>query len=248
MEKNKKHYSAKETLEFLRPSDLGLKYTSLQRYEIGRGGGCDCIRIDSGLEELCLVIVEGELAYRQGEKQGHASLNDMLYLPINSCIELSGGTATIVRFGAPCSRMTRFAHVLFNEVDVDDRHKIYGAPASGTRRDVWHFIDEQFDSSRFLVGICHGAPGGWTAWPPHEHASKREEIYVYFGMGDGFGLQCVYKGMDDLNPVVLVRDGDAVTIAQGYHPNVGCPKSGIKYVYCMVSLEAEDRNFMDLRT
>ena len=39
-----------------------------------------------------------------------------------------------------------------------------------------------------------------------------------------------------------------VAIPQGYHPNVGCPKSGIRYVYCMVSLEAEDRNFMDLRT
>ena len=103
-------------------------------------------------------------------------------------------------------------------------------------------------SSRFLTGICHGADGGWTAWPPHEHGREREETYVYFGMGNGFAAQFVYDDMDQPIVAALVRDGDVITIPHGYHPNVGCPCGGITYAYVMVSTTAEDRKFMDLRT
>jgi 5-deoxy-glucuronate isomerase len=247
MTTKKFHFSSGETLGRLQPADLGLKYTSLQRFEIGQENGRNGVRIDSASEEICLVVVEGRLAYCCEDKAGSASLGDVLYLPINSHIELSGGPAAVVRFGAPCSRSTRFVHIPFSEVDADDRHKVYGTVESGTRRDVWNFIDEKFDSSRFLVGICYGALGSWTAWPPHEHGDKREETYVYFNMGDGFALQCVYEDMEEAK-VALVRNGDAIAIPGGYHPNVGCPKSGIRYVYCMVSIKAEDRNFMDLQT
>jgi 5-deoxy-glucuronate isomerase len=243
MAKGKFHFTAGEMLDRLQPADLGHKVTSLQRFEIGQ----ESVRIESGSEELCIVVIEGRLSYRHEDRTGVASLNDVLYVPIDSRLELMNGPAVAVRFGALCLRMTHFFHVPFSEVDADDRHKVYGTVESGTRRDVWNFIDEKFDSSRFLVGICHGAPGGWTAWPPHEHGDKREETYVYFNMGDGFALQCVYEDMGEAN-VALVRNGDSIAIPRGYHPNVGCPKSGIRYVYCMVSLEAEDRDFMDLRT
>lgn len=242
-----RHFSAADAARPLRPADLGLVYTSVQRLEL-KTGGVQTLSVDSGSEEICLVVIEGEVAFSHLADKGQATLGDMLYLPVDSRITLSGGPAALMRFGAPCARPTRFAHIRFSEVDADERHKTYGKSESGTRRDVWNFIDERFDSSRFLIGICYGAPGGWTAWPPHEHGDKREETYVYFNMGgDGFALQCVY---DELRPdaPLLVRNGDVVPIPAGYHPNVGCPKTGIRYVYCMVSREAEDRNFMDLRT
>jgi 5-deoxy-glucuronate isomerase len=94
--------------------------------------------------------------------------------------------------------------------------------------------------------MCCGGFGSWTAWPPHEHGEKREEVYVYFGMDDGFALQCVYDDLENPSELFLVRDGHLVAIPGGYHPNVGCPKTGIRYIYCMVSTAAEDRNFMDL--
>lgn len=244
MAAKKYHFTAEQTLAGLAPADLGLQYTSVQRLEIGQG----TTAVESGREEVCLVVIGGALAFRGCGKSGSASLGDMLYLPIESQLELSGGPAVLIRYGAPCARQTKFAHIRFAEVDADERHKRYGTAESGTRRDVWNFIDEKFDSSRLLMGICYGAPGGWTAWPPHEHGDKREEVYVYFNMGDGFALQCVYEDMNDPDAVALVRDGDVIAIPTGYHPNVGCPKSGIRYVYCMVSVAAEDRNFMDLRT
>lgn len=244
MPANRHHFLPDQTLNLLRPADLGLEYTSVQRLAIGR----EAIPIASEAEELCLVVVDGKLDYRCGEHSGSAELGDMLYVPIQSSIDLSDGPAAVVRFGAPCTRQTRFVHIAFKAVDADDRHKRYGSAENGTRRDVWNFIDEKFDSSRFLTGICYGAPGGWTAWPPHEHGDKREEVYAYFNMGDGFALQCVYDDMNDPDAVAMVRNGHVIAIPAGYHPNVGCPKSGIRYVYCMVSRTAEDRNFMDLRT
>lgn len=241
----KQYFKAPELLEKQEPAALGMVYTSVQRIEVGPAP----VTVESGAEELCLVCIGGRVDYAACGQTGTAVQMDMLYLPIESSLQLTapeGGV--LMRYGAPCARKTKFAHIRFADVDADDRHKVYGKVENGTRRDVWNYIDESFDSSRFLTGICRGANGGWTAWPPHEHGKEREETYVYFGMGDGFAAQFVYDDMNEPAVVALVRDGDVVTIPHGYHPNVGCPCGGICYAYVMVSTTAEDRNFMDLRT
>ena len=235
----KYHFLPEQTKRLIEPSEMGLLYTSVRRLDLGAAS------VHSGGEELCLAVLQGEASYRCGEHQGNVVCRDMLYIPPNETVELAG-SAVVMRYGAPCARKTRFAHIAFKDVDADDRHKIYGDAANGSGRDVWNYIDEHFDSSRFLVGICAGNAGAWTAWPPHKHGKKREEVYAYFGMGDGFGLQCVYEDMENPATVTLVRDGHLVAIPEGYHPNVGCPKTGIQYVYCMVSVTPEDRDFMDL--
>ena len=237
------HFYPEETLRRIEPEEMGLRYTSAQRYLLH---GAQTIYSDS--EESCLVVLAGEIVFHCGKESGRATSNDMLYLPLRTKINLEGEGGIVMRFGAPCARKTSFSHILFSEVDADDRHKVYGKAENGTRRDVWNFIDEKFDSSRFLVGICQGAPGAWTAWPPHIHGKKREEVYVYFQMGDGFGIQCVYQDMSQPDTMALVQDYHLISIPDGYHPNAGCPKSGLRYVYCMVSVQAEDRQFMDLKT
>jgi 5-deoxy-glucuronate isomerase len=240
----KYHFLPNEVTTKLEPCDLGLAYTSIQRLEISNQ-----ISIESGGEELCLVVIRGEVLYQQGKQTGNAQVCDILYLPMEETILLTAEDAVVMRFGASCARKTSFAHISFSSVDADEhRHHRYGKASNGTARDVWNCIDEKFDSSRFLVGICFGNLGGWTAWPPHEHGEKREETYCYFNMEDGFGLQCVYDEMQQKDSVALVQEGHVISIPTGYHPNVGCPKTGLKYVYCMVSKTPEDRNFMDLHT
>ena len=237
------HFKPGESLGRMEPKTLGLSYTSLQRIEFGKK---EQRKISSGKEEICLAVINGNLQFEAAGKTGTAETLDMLYLPCESEICISSDNAVVIRYGAPCSRKTSFAHITFREVDADSRHKTYGKQETGTKRDVWNYIDENFDSSRFLIGMCKGAPGGWTAWPPHEHGSKREEVYVYFGMGEGFGIQCVYNDLEGDGSAMIVRDGHIVSIPQGYHPNAGSPHCGLQYIYCMVSLTAEDRSFMDL--
>lgn len=236
------HFMPEETLRRLGPADMGLVYGSAQRIEIS-GPVC----LESGEEELCLVCIEGEALFACEGQTGSAVLCDMLYVPIQSTIELDGTNAVFMRFGAPCTKKYAFGHIPFAEVNADSRHKVYGQTEHGTRRDVWNFIDEAFPSGRFLTGICFGRDGGWTAWPPHEHGAKREEIYVYFNMGQGFGVQCVYDALDETAKAFVVQDGHLVTIPHGYHPNCGSPHGGLRYVYCMISTQEGNRNFMDLK-
>ena len=241
----KQYFKPHEILTKKEPADLGMVYTSVQRVEVG----AEPVALESGAEELCFICIGGRVDYQTEGQSGTAVQMDMLYRPIESGITFTSSEGGVMmRYGAPCTRRTKFGHIRFADVDKDSRHKVYGKVENGTRRDVWNYIDESFDSSRFLTGICHGADGGWTAWPPHEHGREREETYVYFGMGNGFAAQFVYDDMDQPIVAALVRDGDVITIPHGYHPNVGCPCGGITYAYVMVSTTAEDRKFMDLRT
>ncbi len=238
----KSHFMPAETLRRLEPEDMGLTYGSAQRIEVSGP-----VRLESGEEELCLVCIEGEASFACHQHTGSAVLCDMLYVPIQSAIELDGTNAVFMRFGAPCTKKYDFAHIPFAEVDAGNRHKVYGQIENSTRRDVWNYIDETFPSGRFLTGICFGRDGGWTAWPPHEHGDKREEIYVYFNMEEDFGVQCVYGAFDEKASAYVVQDGHLVAIPRGYHPNCGCPHGGIRYVYCMISTKEGDREFMDLQ-
>lgn len=237
-----KYLKAKELIAYQEPKELGLSYCSVERIELNGNTRI----LESNEQELCLIMIAGKVCFECGAVSGEARLCDMLYVPIQSRIRLKGD-GVVMRYGAPCSRQYQFRHISFEEVDRDERHKVYGRTENGTRRDVWNFIDDSFESGRFLTGICRGRDGGWTAWPPHEHGREREEVYVYFNMGEGFGLQCVYDDMEQPQ-VYLVREGDLVSIPTGYHPNVGSPFGGIFYAFVMVSTTEGERNFMDLRT
>ena len=168
----KQYYHKNELLRRIPPEEMGLKYTSVQRIEVN-----EPVVVESGEEELCFLVIAGELGYEVNGKTDTAVMLDMLYLPIHSSIRfLPGRDGVLMRYGAPCDRETSFGHIRFRDVDADERHKVYGTVEQNTRRDVWNYIDEKFDSSRFLTGICRGANGGWTSWPPHEHGKEREEV------------------------------------------------------------------------
>jgi 5-deoxy-glucuronate isomerase len=239
----KYHLKSKEILNRVNPDELGLEYTSVQRIELG----ASMVIYTSG-EEVCLVCIQGEFIYEFEGIKEKVHFKDMLYLPCNTRITLFPlELAVIMKYGAPSDLKSEFAHIHFEDVDKDiNRHHVYGKKETNCQRHVWNYIDETFSASRLLVGICVSNSGGWTAWPPHEHAEKREEVYVYFNMGNAFGIQCVYEDMDDPLVVAMVRNGDLVSVPKGYHPSVGCPAGKICYIYCMVSKKPGDRSFMDL--
>ena len=178
---------------------------------------------------------------------GTLAFQDVLFIPPQAEVSLEG-RGVLMMYEAPSERGATFAHIRFNEIDQDPgRHRIYGKPELGTLRHVWHAVDDQFPCSRLMLGFCQGSAGGWTAWPPHEHGAEREEVYVYYGMGKGFGIQCVYRDLSEPGIAVIVRDGDVVTIPEGFHPNVGSPAGGIRYIYCMTAKIPGKRSFLDLR-
>lgn len=238
----KQHFLPEETKRLLYPEDMGLVYCSVQRIEVAGE-----VKLKSGEEELCLICIQGAGTFECEGQRGNVAICDMLYVPIQSEITVTSDSMVIMRYGAPCSKKYAFSHIAFEDVDKDERHKVFGKTENGTRRDVWNFIDDAFPCGRFLTGICYGRDGGWTAWPPHEHGKEREEVYVYFNMDEGFAVQCVYDDFEKPNAHV-VQDGHLIAIPHGYHPNVGCPCGGIRYAFVMVSTTEGDRCFMNLRT
>ena len=59
-----------------------------------------------------------------------------------------------------------------------------------------------------------------------------------------YGIQLVYKNTEEPELVTVVRDGDAVLLRGGYHPNVGVPGHSIAFLWAMAAQrEVEDRQF-----
>jgi 5-deoxy-glucuronate isomerase len=72
-----------------------------------------------------------------------------------------------------------------------------------------------------------------------------EELYVYFDMPEpAFGIQLVYNDTQYPELVTPVRDGDAVLMPGGYHPNVSVPGHRIAFLWAMAAhKEVEDRQY-----
>lgn len=248
------HFNADRARQGLSAKALGLKYISVHRLEITPGTSPDVAPVGT---EICLVVLRGVVDYRctlegGAVKEGEAETMDMVLLPPGSTARLdaptTGGEAVVMAYEAPSELGAEFYHVRFKDVDADPKtHHVYGKAEQSSQRDVWNFIDSQHHCSRLMMGICEGRDGGWTAWPPHEHTAEREEVYVYFDMGNSFGIQCVYNDLSDPGAAVIVREGDVASIPGGYHPNTGAPAGRIKYVYCMAATTPGAREFMDLR-
>ena len=96
------------------------------------------------------------------------------------------------------------------------------------RRRVYVTIGERDPADSFIAGYVEGERGNWTSYPPHRHDEK-PEAYIFFGMGDGFGVQMV---MDEGGEYAyVVRDYDVVLIPRGYHPNVCTSLTGCRYLW-----------------
>jgi 5-deoxy-glucuronate isomerase len=106
-------------------------------------------------------------------------------------------------------------------------------------------IAKNVEAGRLVAGFTHSDPGNWTSWPPHEHAKMLEEMYVYFDMPEpAYGIQLVYSNMEYPELVTVVREGDAVLMPSGYHPNVSVPGHRIAFLWAMAAhREVEDRQF-----
>jgi 5-deoxy-glucuronate isomerase len=118
-----------------------------------------------------------------------------------------------------------------------------GSP--GCRRQLNMLLAKNIEAGRLVVGFTDSEPGNWTSWPPHEHANMLEEIYVFFNMPDpAFGIQLVYNNTEYPELVTVVRDGDAVLMPSGFHPNVSVPGHRISFLWAMAAhQEVEDRQF-----
>jgi 5-deoxy-glucuronate isomerase len=119
----------------------------------------------------------------------------------------------------------------------DDPGLSFNTGTAGCTRHLNMLLAKNVEAGRLVAGFTTSEPGNWTSWPPHEHAAMLEELYVFFDMpAPAFGIQMVYSDTAYPEWVTVVRDGDAVLMPSGFHPNVSVPGHRISFLWAMVAI------------
>jgi len=170
---------------------------------------------------------------------------DTIYVPRGHNVQVStNSSADLAEFSAEVERDYPLQVIRFAELAQDPGLKFTtGSP--GAQRHLHMLLAKNVQAGRLMVGFTYSEPGNWTSWPPHEHAKLAEEMYVFFDMPEpAFAIQLVYNDTEYPEVVTVVRDGDAVLMPSGYHPNVSVPGHKVCFLWAMAAhKELEDRQF-----
>lgn len=199
----------------------------------------------TGDRETGLICLSGQATVTADDRPTQLGRYDAIYIPRDSRVELVTQTSVdLAEFSTDVSDLYPLQVVRFAEIKNDPGLRFsIGGP--GCRRQLNMLLAKNIQAGRLVAGFTDSEPGNWTSWPPHEHAKMLEEIYVYFNMPDpAFGVQLVYNDTEYPELVTVVRDGDAVLMPSGYHPNVSVPGHRISFLWAMAAhREVEDRRF-----
>jgi 5-deoxy-glucuronate isomerase len=211
------------------------------------------VAFTTGDRETALMCMKGRCHIRvqqqaeAGDSRADIVLNqyDAVYVPRGSGVEISSDEALdLVEVAAEVSGRYPLQVIRYAEIAQTPSLKFTTGDA-GSRRDLNIVIGSNVEAGRIVAGFTRSAPGNWTSWPPHEHSAILEEAYVYFDMpAPAFGVQLVYSNPERPEFARIVRDGDAVLMPAGYHPNVAAPGYGINFIWMMAARnEVSDRLF-----
>jgi 5-deoxy-glucuronate isomerase len=203
------------------------------------------VSFSNGEQETGLICLSGNGVVKTGGNNFELGQFDAIYIPRDSAIEVSTkNSVDFAEFSADVKGKYPLKIVRYAEVCKDPAMK-FAAGSPGSRRELNVLIANNVEAGRLLAGFTFSEPGNWTSWPPHEHAKMLEEMYVYFDMLEpAYGLQLVYNDTQYPELVIAVRDGDAVLMPSGYHPNVSVPGHRIAFLWAMAAhKEVEDRQF-----
>ena len=196
-------------------------------------------------QETGLICVSGAGSITAEDQQFTIGPDDALYVPKGIAISVhTNSTLDLVECSAPVDGEYPVQFISAESIRKDEKLH-FSAGNDGARREINILLGTNVQAGRLVAGITRSSPGNWTSWPPHEHAAMLEEIYVYIEMPEpAFGLQLVYT--DEISPatVEVVRQGDAVLLPEGYHPNVAIPGSTLNFVWIMAAhREVVDRKW-----
>jgi 5-deoxy-glucuronate isomerase len=195
--------------------------------------------------ETGLIVLSGAAAVSVDGEDFALAQWDGIYVPSGREVRVDAGeSADIAEFSAPVKGQYPLQVIRRTEASKNPALTfIAGVP--GQQRQVNIVLGKNVEAGRLVVGFTFSEPGNWTSWPPHEHAAMLEEMYVYINMPEpAFGIQLVYNDTEYPELVTVVRDGDAVLMPAGYHPNVAIPGHRIGFLWAMAAhREKEDRQF-----
>ncbi len=196
-------------------------------------------------QETGLIVLAGSAAVSVGGEDFLLAQYDGIYLPRGRQVRVDAGeSADIAELSAPVKGQYPLQVVHRAEASLNPA-LTFTAGVPGQQRQVNIVLGKNVEAGRLVLGFTFSEPGNWTSWPPHEHAAMLEEMYIYIDMPEpAFGIQLVYNDTEYPELVTVVREGDAVLMPAGYHPNVAIPGHRIGFLWAMAAhREKEDRQF-----
>jgi 5-deoxy-glucuronate isomerase len=225
------------------PGNSSMRHLAYSRIVLNASKAAESF--STGDRETGLICLSGEAIVSVDGKENTLGQRDAMYIPRDSSVKISTKTsADLAEFSCDVSNRYPLQVVRASEIAKDPGLQFTtGNP--GCTRHLQMLLAKNIQAGRLIAGITQADPGNWTSWPPHEHAAMLEEIYVYFDMPEpAYGIQLVYNDTQNPEVVTVVRDGDAVLIPSGYHPNVSVPGHRICFLWAMAAhREVEDRQF-----
>ena len=203
------------------------------------------VSFSNGDRETGLLCLSGIATVKAAGKELEIGKFDAIYVPRDSSIEIStSNSVDLAEFSSDVTGRYPLKMVRYADVQKDPGLK-FATGGPGSSRELNMLIAKNVEAGRLVAGFTYSDPGNWTSWPPHEHAKMLEEIYVYFDMPEpAYGIQLVYNDTEYPELITAVRDGDAVLMPSGYHPNVSVPGHRIAFLWAMAAhREVEDRQF-----
>jgi 5-deoxy-glucuronate isomerase len=203
------------------------------------------VTFKNGGEETGLLLLSGSATVTVDGQTNDLKQHDGIYIPRDSSIEVRSATGVdIAEFS--CDVSNRYPLQVAHYADIVKNGSLHFTAGGYTsQRTVNIVLGKNVDAGRLVLGFTISEPGNWSSWPPHEHTKMLEEMYVYFDMPDpAFAIQLVYNNTIYPELVTVVRDGDAVLMPSGYHPNVSAPGHRMCFIWAMgAHREKEDRQF-----
>jgi 5-deoxy-glucuronate isomerase len=234
-------HSGRKTSVF--PGNSALRHLHYGRVLLD--AGAPKASFETGSRETALLCMHGSCTVAVDGARHALAQYDAIYIPRGRAVEVSTDSAVdLVECAADVEGDYPLQLVPYSAVQQNPAQKFTAGGAS-TSRDLNIVIGDNVQAGRILMGFTKSLPGNWTSWPPHEHTELLEELYVYFDMpAPAFGIQLVYTEPEKPEFVSIVREGDAVLMPAGYHPNVAAPGHGINFIWMMAAhREVEDRKF-----
>jgi 5-deoxy-glucuronate isomerase len=229
--------------KFITPENSTMKHLCYARIILD--SSVPTVEFSNGVQETALICLSGTVEASAAGKRFTLSERDSVYVPRGSSITLeTKSAADIAEFSADVDGDYPLQIVRYADIK-DDKSLHFVAGGAATTRDLNILIGKNVQAGRLVAGLTISEPGNWTSWPPHEHAAMLEEMYVYTQMpAPAFGIQFVYTNTNEPELATIVRDGDAVLMPRGYHPNVAAPGCRIGFLWAMAAhREKEDRQF-----
>lgn len=228
---------------FVNPDNSSMRQVSYGRIRLH--GDLKNVRFENQGQETGLICIKGACEVLTGGQSFTLTRGDALYIPkgLSATIQ-TASEVDLVECFAPVEGEYPLQYVSGEAVRKDEKlHFVAGTVSA--HREINILLGSNIQAGRLVAGITRSSPGNWTSWPPHEHAAMLEEIYVFIDMPDpSFGLQLVYTdGISEAN-VEVVREGDAVLLPEGFHPNVAIPGATLNFVWIMAAhRESLDRKW-----